>query len=98
MSKAILIIDMPSSCGKCEFCRETGEGRHVCEQTVYKGRCKRIDYEVENYMYEKPTCCPLREVPKKRRTIGKISENDQLCINVGYNACIDEILGVESDD
>lgn len=89
MAKAILVMDMPKSCGKCEFCRETGEDRHVCEQKVYKGRCIRIDYVVENYMYEKPTWCPLREVPQKMEPYG-MSDG----IAIGYNACIDEILGV----
>ena len=92
MAKAMLIMDMPSSCGECEFCIETGEDRHVCEQKVIDGLCKRIDYAVENYMYEKPTWCPLREVPQKKEYNHYQEVYEQLKIE-GYNACIDEILG-----
>lgn len=92
MAKSMLIIDMPSSCSECEFCRETGEDRHVCEQKVFNGRCKRINYDVENYMYEKPTWCPLREVPQKK--VRYFSDNAyKSLLKHGYNACIDEILG-----
>lgn len=92
MAKAMLIMDMPSSCSECEFCRETGEDRHVCEQKVFNGRCKRINYDVENYMYEKPTWCPLREVPQKKEFVNLETAYDRI-IKRGYNACIDEILG-----
>ena len=40
----------------------------------------------------KPDWCPLKSLPKKKPTIGKESENDILCMNAGYNACIDELL------
>jgi hypothetical protein len=47
-----------------------------------------FDYDEEVHLKN----CPLREIPQKKRTIGKESENDQLCFNGGYNACLDEIL------
>ena len=80
MSKAILIMDMPSCCDECDingiFCGDVGSN----------DMCRAAG-------------CPLKKVPKKRRTIGKVSENDQLCFNGGYNACIDEILeGSEANE
>lgn len=92
MAKAILVLGMPSSCDKCEFCREVRTDRHVCEQKVINGLCKRIDYDVENYMYEKPSWCPLREVPQKKQG-GDYTSLIRIGEVKGYNACIDEILG-----
>ena len=89
MSKAILVLDMPSSCGKCEFCLEITEKHHCCQRVSDDNEmCKRIDYDVEFYQYEKPNWCPLREVPqKKTHSLYSIG-----AWNSGYNACIDEIL------
>lgn len=78
MSKAILVMDMPNKCNRCLLFDDEYD---LCVPTG-----KDVSGET------KPKCCPLREVPKKRRTKGKESENDQLCINAGWNACIDEIL------
>ncbi len=39
-----------------------------------------------------PKDCPLIPIPKKKETSGKPEEHDRLCMNYGYNACIDEIL------
>lgn len=85
-NKAILVMDMPKSCracdlrviGSCNFC--TGAGGRKIDQM------KIINNDI------KPDWCPLRELPQKKRTIGNESENDQLCINAGWNACIDTIL------
>ena len=45
-----------------------------------------------NTSHSRPDWCPLRELPRKKPTIGKESDNDILCMNAGYNACIDELL------
>ena len=96
MSKAILVMDMPSSCSKCEFCLEITENHHCCQRVSEDNdRCKRIDYEVEFYQYEKPDWCPLCEVPQKKMI--EIVEEDydggySHGFTHGYNACIDEIL------
>lgn len=39
--------------------------------------------------------CPLREVPEKKEVCGKYPQADKIpaSYKVGYNACIDEILG-----
>ena len=83
--KAILVIEMPSSCDKCPLF-----GSHYSDMTC-RGNGRGI-----NYPYPKEVrqdWCPLKPMPKKKPTIGKESENDILCMNAGYNACIDEILG-----
>lgn len=97
MSKAIAIIERPENCQKCLF--------SICHYSLplslhkkgYSCRLRKtngivvedFDYDAEVHLSN----CPLREVPEKKPTIGKESENDILCMNAGYNACIDEILG-----
>ncbi len=39
-----------------------------------------------------PKDCPLVPIPEKKATAGKPEEHDRLCMNSGYNSCIDEIL------
>ena len=84
MAKAVLIMDMPECCVDCccgYFERYTKELNLVCGATG----------EDANNV-EKPDWCPLRELPEHKRTIGKDSEINQILMNVGYNACLDEIL------
>ena len=75
--KAILVIDMPENCFKCKL-------QDWANCRIVKG-CHTGD--------TRPDWCPLKPIPSKRPTIGKESDNDILCMNAGYNACIDEILG-----
>lgn len=80
MSKAILVMDMPSNCYECElnnyhFCDVTGDNIERYRNTEYK-----------------PTWCPLREVPQKKEFSDIETAYDRVK-TLGYNACIDEILG-----
>ena len=85
--KAILVLEMPSSCMGCNFLHcDIEEFKEYCE--ARKNR-KQVDLTNE----EKPDWCPLKPIPSKKSTIGKESDNDILCMNAGYNTCIDEILG-----
>lgn len=79
MSKAVLVMDMPKDCYECKL-------QDWLNCRIAK-KC--------NTSNSRPDWCPLRELPKKKPTIGKESENDILCMNAGYNACIDELLGEE---
>ena len=78
MSKAILVMDMPSSCLDCPCSKFNPniktECRWECEANGME--LSEIDLDIE-----RPILCPLREIPKK--------EN----FPYSYNACIDEILG-----
>ena len=77
--KAILVMDMPNSCDKCDI---------ICTQ-YYKAI---KDENFENYM--KPDNCPLREEPKKKNDNPLASDTMyKYGYSQGYNACIDEILG-----
>ena len=80
MAKVMLIMDMPSSCGEC-----------VCFHESANDICVKAKREVK--IDEKPTWCPLREVPQKMELYGVRDGFAR-----GYNVCIDEILGGESDE
>ena len=86
MSKAVLVMNMPSSCFKFPLGKNMSNSIEVCIQCPL-GKCV-VDVETETI----PDWCPLSELPKKKLTIGKESDNDILCMNAGYNACIDELL------
>ena len=79
MSKAILVMDMPESCLDC-LCRG------------FAGICNLKNKDVK-YNGKRPKWCPLKEVPQKKY----FTEAEKLVYGksfiLGYNACIDEILG-----
>ena len=88
MAKAMLIMDMPSSCNVCRYCTVYVRKRSlisVCKLRPFS----IIDKEKIN---ERQEWCPLREVPQKEYLLNypEYRENDYA---QGYNACIDEILG-----
>lgn len=71
MSKAVLVMNMPEQvCQKCALCYETeNEDEYLCCATgklVPDG--------------EKPEWCPLRELPKHKRTIGTVDEGGKTLI------------------
>lgn len=87
MPKAVLVMDMPESCFDCNFL--------YCNADAGIDSCQAMEVSriVDSETYEKPDWCPLRELPEHKRTIGKENEGDTLLMNVGWNACLDEITG-----
>lgn len=85
MSKAILVIDMPSNCNECP-CRYLTEG---CYSDFCQVTCDDLP---ERYDTAKPDWCPLREVPQKKEENDTFTDCEYYRVQ-GYNACIDEILG-----
>lgn len=84
MSKAVLVMDMPKECGKCNLYDPEYD---VCEAT---------DKYVRTF--GKPDWCPLRELPGKAEVsdCGELCDTDDWYDSGyadGYNACIDELLG-----
>lgn len=81
MSKAMLIMDMPSSCMECQLCYN--EDFPMCEAGGRRIKDDNIEKRQE--------WCPLREVPQKKEesSIGGL----EFVYMEGYNDCIDEILG-----
>jgi hypothetical protein len=84
MAKAILVMDMPSSCIDCPL-------HYYDEPKLWCGLNEK-EMETEDIETYKPTWCPLRECPQKKRIISEPSFDGRIRV-MGYNACIDEILG-----
>ena len=80
MAKAILIMEMPTRCGQCPFHYATQD-----DNCNVVDKCQLLDKEIDGYR-KKYSDCPLRDVPQKKTVNGCFYE-------MGYNACIDEILG-----
>jgi hypothetical protein len=83
--KAILVLEMPSSCDKCPLF-----GSHYSDMTC-RGNGRSI-----NYPYPKEVrqdWCPLRPIPDKKNRNNRVVGDYLRGRSDGYNACIDEILG-----
>lgn len=88
--KAVLVIDMPECCYDCDFCRFSGGYVHG-----YYGRdCLITGEHIQNNNFDIITSrhktCPLKPMPEK-----ELIWNDNDDYQMGWNACIDEILGGE---
>lgn len=82
MSKAVLIMDMPSGCVKCPL------------YDYVPTRCFATDKFQNNTSEDfKPNWCPLRELPEYKEENHTSKYTD--IKNEGYNACIDELLKEE---
>lgn len=84
MAKAVLIMDMPESCGECNFNDFGANGLLTCI-------CIDDYMELEDDMDTcRPDWCPFRELPEKKELYLSINNQKGYC--VGWNACVDEIL------
>ena len=83
MSKMILVMEEPKSCMDCVLCK--------CGACVVS-ECKKLD---DNKFKKRADFCPLRPVPEKKEVCGKYPQSDGVVpsFKIGYNTCIDEILG-----
>ena len=84
--KAILVIDeMPTRCLGCPCYYED------------RGRCQKTWESVEDE-FARPSWCPLKPMPQKKNTDMRLSAMDEWLEHserIGFNKCIDEILGEE---
>ena len=87
MNKAILVIDMPSCCEECFALDIHGD----------YPRCIITD-EQKDYIFNTRTLkmphCPLKSLPKKYNMDVPHDKDYDCEYEHGYNACIDEILGI----
>lgn len=89
MSKSVLVIDTPEKCIRCPLLNSEDE----C--TVQDDNANNVDS-----WDELMKGCPLKPLPEKKEYIVPIDnvESQKDIIAVGWNACIDEITGGNSDD
>ena len=86
--KAILVLEMPKYCIDCP-CHFAGMTTVVCGVN----KKKLITDDIETY---KPDWCPLKPMPSKKVLSGDVADIQKMgkeLMDIGYNACIDEILG-----
>ena len=93
MPKVMLIMDMPSSCLDCPCSKFNPNIKTEC-----RWQCEANGMELSeiNLDIERPILCPLRECPTKKDEFEMdIIHHESLDLGkrIGYNACIDEILG-----
>lgn len=85
MSKAILIMDMPIDCADC-----------ICSMAISdsseSGRCLKTG-EIFDDWGKRQDWCPLQEMPE----LWEPTSLDDDAYYMGYNACIDEILGGKNE-
>lgn len=89
MSKAILVMDMPKSCSKCQFLYEFN-GIKKCRlmNVLYNGASK---VSQNNFTIKRHHKCPLKPIPKRKRA--KLDDWNSETYVSGWNNCIDAIEG-----
>ena len=98
MAKAVLVMDMPKSCGECPFCR----GLNECKVKKYLVRDRLFTiFTVDAQIMEggKPSWCPLRALPERETEMTDADDlgNDYVRGTMdGWNNCLDMILREES--
>lgn len=87
MSKSVLVIDTPEKCISCIYV------------DIFHYFC-RINYRDIKDASTKPNWCPLKQLPERKEYIIPIDnvESQKDIIAVGWNACIDSIVGGNYDD
>lgn len=83
--KAILVIDTPKECSDCPCINLLG---------IYCQADKRNRYCL---LEDKEEWCPLKPMPQKENTFEKGLDEYGTGWRIGFNACIDEILGAENE-
>lgn len=88
MAKGIIVIDIPESCMSCPCYSETytswddwddgGEWCGITGEAIYG--------------YTDDEQCPIKPMPEKR-LINHMMHDVDIDVAIGWNACIDEILG-----
>ena len=98
MAKAMLIIDMPSCCRNCpcDALHPVIGETHCC---ILLASIHDVLECTDGYESERHPSCPLREVPQKQDICGRYDAEyfkqggKSPSFKIGYNDCIDEILG-----
>ena len=97
MSKAVLVMDMPSSCDKCPFCFDSYGQCELCAATGHLDKCGDMIYEEVIKNGNKPNWCPLKELPDETHNDEYM---DEYCdgYDDGWNSLRKKILGEDEED
>lgn len=91
--KAVLVMDMPDNgCMDCTVCKKSFL-KTICGIT---GNGVSGNHERGGF----PEECPLKPMPEKMQVCGKYPQPDRIVpsYKIGWNACIDEIMGGNNND
>ena len=91
MSKSVLVIDTPERCIDCEIGQNYSNIIETCVSCPIAGK-SALDGEAESI----PDWCPLKPLPEKMTGVAQTDHWNS--IKEGWNECIDEITGENSDD
>lgn len=87
LSKVVLIMNMPEQvCQKCTLCYKTPDDGCMCCAT---GKILPDG--------EKPAWCPLRVLPERKKTSYYMNNKGKGIVE-GWNACLEEITGGNTDE
>lgn len=92
MSKSVVVIDTPESCSKCEFSYEF-EGIKKCHLLNMLQNGGKAIIPTKKYAMCRHDACPLVELPEKMPEPIGFEEMSTSVKRIGWNACIDKILG-----
>lgn len=93
--KAILVLEMPSSCSKCKFMYEF-YGVKKCQLLNILENGGKAIIPTDTLTAGRKECCPLGKIPSKYAEKDFTPIKDERYdsgYEDGYNDCIDEILG-----
>lgn len=95
--KGFILVDFPSYCVDCNFCREINKGTEACcEMAVDPDEydCYRM---IDDYCQSKPQWCPIKQMPL-RKTLYDSSGNRKSKADYcrGWNDCIKNIIYEQS--
>ena len=89
MSKAILVVDMPSNCKECDFVFNAITDRHPGYLTCMNPESSEYGCDVTDYQKCRAKGCPLKELPNKKKDTSITNYKRYVR---GWNDCIDRIL------
>ena len=92
MSKSVLVIDTPERCIDCEIGQNYSNMLETYISCPIAGKCV-LDKDAEMI----PDWCPLMDLPEKDNGDYPANTFDAGFVE-GWNQCIDEIAGGNSDD
>ena len=104
MSKGIIILaENPKACIECPMhfhATDISIGSFQYER-LFRCELEPEDVEqvyLEDICHKKPDWCPIRPIPEKKEVCGRYPQPDGVpaSFKVGWNACIEEILGNET--
>ena len=88
MSKSILIVDTPINCSKCKFSYKSFNRLGGNDRCILNENSGNIILNIG-----KPDWCPLKDIPcKKEIPNGGFMIGEMYGEEIGWNACVDEIL------